>query len=300
MNEGDAHIYSLGRPVERLQEPYRREDTTFASTRLDDTTVKDAELRHCSLVNLSFLRTRIQNGRFQNCTFIGCYFRRAEFASTTFIGCRFVDCHFGSVQIRSSEFQYSTFRGCQIAFSELQHNLPSEPNLREELARNLSLESRRLGMAAEARRYRLAEIAAREENLYAAMAGNSDWYKKHFDTFSRLAAAVQWSLSRLNGFLWGYGERSRILVRNVVVLTAVVFPLLFCLLRDGLRRTTGGDVRALDPLFFSIDNMLPVDFGSGVEAVSLAARFLASTESVFGLLAVALLASHIIRWSLYR
>lgn len=300
MNEGDAHIYSLGRPVERLQEPYRREDTTFASTRLDNTTVKDAELRHCSLVNLSFLRTRIQNGRFQNCTFIGCYFRRAEFASTTFIGCRFVDCHFGSVQIRSSEFQYSTFRGCQIAFSELQHNLPSEPNLREELARNLSLESRRLGMAAEARRYRLAEIAAREENLYAAMAGNSDWYKKHFDTFSRLAAGVQWSLSRLNGLLWGYGERSRILVRNVVVLTAVVFPLLFCLLRDGLRRTTGGDVRGLDPLFFSIDNMLPVDFGSGVEAVSLAARFLASTESVFGLLAVALLASHIIRWSLYR
>lgn len=51
----------------------------------------------------------------------------------------------------------------------MRYSLPQEPNIREELARNLALESSHLGLGSEARAYRLEEIRAREEHLLGAI-----------------------------------------------------------------------------------------------------------------------------------
>ena len=170
MSESESFAYVLGRKVETLTAPFWGRGVAFGSMGLDGQTMQDSDYKHCTFANISFLKTIIQKGAFEDCVFIGCYFRRAEIRDSSFVGCRFIDCHFGHVAIKSSQFKYSSFRGCQIAFAELEHNLPPEPNLREELARNLSLESSRLGRSADARQYRITEIQAREADLRAAVA----------------------------------------------------------------------------------------------------------------------------------
>ena len=182
----------------------------------------------------------------------------------------------------------------------MEYNLPSEPNLREELARNLSLESSRLGLSREARRYRIAEINAHEEHLWAATWGKSQWYKDHFDTIARIMAFSERVGSLLNRWLWGYGERAFVLVRNLLILVIIVFPALFYFFKDQLTHVSGRQIELLDIFLFSLENLVPADVSSGVNASSLMTRLLAGLESLFGVVAVALFAAYIFRWSLHR
>lgn len=198
--------YQLGRPLSELTDPFQDQDKAFAAQRLDGRRVEGASFQHCTFANLSFKEATLQAGTFLNCVFIGCYFRRAQLINCRFTGCHFFDCNFAHVAVNGCDFRFSVFRGCQISFSEMVFSLPSEPNLREELARNLALESSRLGLSQESRSYRMTEIKAHEEHLKAAFLGSSQWYREHFDTLRRAWAFSQWFLSLLNRWLWGYGE----------------------------------------------------------------------------------------------
>lgn len=55
----------------------------------------------------------------------------------------------------------------------MEHNLPSEPNLREELAAGIAVAAEERGWTSQAKEYRLAAIGAREEHLVAAVGSNS-------------------------------------------------------------------------------------------------------------------------------
>lgn len=88
----------------------------------------------------------------------------------------------------------------------MEHSLPSAPNLKEQLCRNLAIQSADLGLSDETRRYRRLEVEAREEHLWNGITGESEWYIAHF-TGRRFRAGCQWMLSKMNCWLWGYGER---------------------------------------------------------------------------------------------
>ena len=120
--------YCLGRPIGELTEPYEHQDKVFAAVRLDGHRIGDGDFKHCTFSNISFKEVNFQNTEFLNGVFIGCYFRRAEFINARFTGCKFIDCNFSRVIIKSCDFRYSLFQGCQIAYSEIVHSLPSEPN----------------------------------------------------------------------------------------------------------------------------------------------------------------------------
>jgi len=216
------------------------------------------------------------------------------------VGCRFVDCNFNHIALKSCGFRYANFSGCQLPFDELQHCLPPEPNLREDLTRNLSLESGRLGLVAEARRYRMAEIRAREENLRAAVLGQSSWYREHYDMVARSIALGGLILSLLNRWLWGYGQRSWVLALNLAIAGFGIFPVIFYLLRSGLQKPSLKTVTVPDLIYFSFNNLLPTGIHSGIHAVSLGTRIAAGTEAVLGIIAFALFASYIYRWSVHR
>lgn len=297
---GDLSSYQLGRSSDTLAEPFRGEDRVYGGQRLDGRAITDAAFQHCTFANLSFKGVSFRNGCFLNCVFIGCYFRRAELVNTRFIGCRFFDCVFSHAAIRGCDFRFSAFRDCQIPIAEMRYSLPSEPNIREELARNLALESSRLGLASEARAYRMEEIRAREEHLLAAVLGRSQWYRDHYDSVGRLQAFGNWIFSLLNRWLWGYGERARVLVRNLAFVALLVFPASFYLLRSQLRRTDNAELSLLECLFFSLGNIMPAGIASGVVAVGATARLVAGFESMIGVVALALFASYIFRWSLHR
>lgn len=296
----DVTAYSLGRTVSTLAEPYCGQDLTFGGQRLDDQTILDADYKHCTFANHSFLKAKIQNGYFLNCVFIGCYFRRAELQNTRFIGCRFFDCNFSHIALKSCDFGHSVFHGCQLPFDEFVHCFPSEHNLREEITRNLAIESSSLGLAREARRYRMEEIRAHEEHLLAAIKGNSQWYREHYDSRGRAEARIQRVLSLLNRWLWGYGERAWVLVRNLLLVTVIIFPSMFYLLRDELDHVSHRAPGFMEIVYFSFENVIPAGVISNVVAVGAAARVLAGIESILGVIAIALFASYIFRWSLHR
>lgn len=297
---GDLSSYQLGRSSDTLAEPFRGADRVYGGQRLDGRAIEEANFQHCSFANLSFKGVSFRNGSFVNCVFIGCYFRRAELVNTRFIGCRFFDCVFRHAAVKGCDFRFSTFRDCQIPFAEMRYSLPSEPNIREELARNLALESSRLGLSSESRAYRMEEIRAREEHLVAAVLGRSQWYRDHYDLLGRVQAFGNWCFSLLNRWLWGYGERARVLVRNLALVALLVFPVFFYFLRSQLSRSDDGDLSLLDLLFFSLGNIMPAGITSGVVAVGATARLLAGFESLIGIVALALFASYIFRWSLHR
>ena len=300
MTEADSAAYFIGRPVADLQDPYRAEDSAFGSARLDDQRIERGEFAHCTFANISFKKACVKDTTFLDCAFIGCYFRRAEITSSRFIGCTFVDCNFSHIAIKSCDFKYSSFRGCQLPFSEILHCMPSEPNLREELARSLYLASSELGLSGDARRYRMEEIRAREDSYWAAVVGESSWYREHFDWFARVRVFFLLVLSLLNRWLWGYGQRAWILVRNLAFLAFVVFPLAFYAMRDGLVKKPQSTITPFDFVYFSLENVFPSGIRTGIEAISLEARITAGAESVIGVVALALFASYVFRWSLHR
>lgn len=300
MSEAETDVYALGRAVGRLSKPFKGTDLAFGSTRLDRMTVRSGDYQHCTFANISFKETIVQSSRFLDCVFIGCYFRRAELVDSSFVGCRFIDCQFAHIAIKSSRFHHSSFRGCQIPIEELRHNLPTEPNLREDLARNLALESSQLGLSRQARLYRMTEIQAREDHLRAAIVGDSQWYREHFDALARFRACAQLILSLLNRWLWGYGQRTSTLFRNLFVVTLLVFPASFYLVRGGLSKSTGDPITPWDLVYFSLENVFPAGIRSGIEAVELIPRVLAGVESVFGVVVLALFAAYIFRWSLHK
>ena len=293
MTEADSAAYFIGRPVADLQAPYHAEDCVFGSVRLDKQHIVAGEFAHCTFANISFKQALVQDTKFLDCVFIGCYFRRAEITSSRFIGCKFVDCNFSHIAIKSCDFKHSSFRRCQLPFSEILHCMPSEPNLREELARNLYLASSELGLSGDARRYRMEEIGAREANYWSAVVGRSRWYREHFDSFARVKVFFLLALSLLNRWLWGYGERAWILVRNLAAVAFVAFPLAFYVMRDGLVKRPQGTITPSDFVSFSLENVVPSGIRTGIEAISLEARITAGAESVIGVVALALFASYV-------
>lgn len=146
----------------------------------------------------------------------------------------------------------------------------------------------------------MAEIRAREAHLGAAITAKSRWYRDHFDTLARVRALFQLLLSLLNRWLWGYGERVATLVRNLILVSVLFFPVCFYFLRDGLRKVGDAPIGLLDLVYFSLENVLPSGIRSGIQAIDLAPRILAAAESIFGVIVLALFAAYIFRWSLHR
>src|SRR5215469_15402338 len=120
---------------------------------------------------------------------------------------KFLSCDFPKATIQRCDFSSAKFSDCYVPFAEMEHSLPSQPNLREALARNLTIETDKLGLPGERRLYRMAELKAREQHLLAAVMARSAWYKAHFDPLARLGAASRLVGSYVNKLLWGYGER---------------------------------------------------------------------------------------------
>jgi hypothetical protein len=295
-----ASAYLLGRENITLEEPFGGEDKIFSASRLDGNVIKGASFCHCTFANISFKEVKIRQVHFEDCVFVACYFRKADLEESSFASCRFFDCDFPKVAIRGCDFRYCKFSKCFLKFSEMKHSLPQEPNLREDLARNLSGEASSLGYPAEARAYRMCAIESREEDLIAAIKAESDWYREHYDLPRRIGAIFSLVGSVLNRNLWGYGEKAAVLVRNFILLGFVVFPFLFYLTRNTLRTVSGGDVKALDFWNFSLQNILPGSIDFGVRAVASSGRALAACESVVGMIIAGLFVTYLFRWILRR
>jgi hypothetical protein len=274
-------------------------DMLFAATRKDGETLDGLEFEHCTFANVSFKEVTLNQCRFTDCAFLNCYFRKCEMVATAFVGCKFVSCDLPKVTIQSCDFKYSHFDQCSIPFAEMEHSLPREPNLREELARGLSISSDALGLDADGRRYRLAAIQAREEHLRAAFLSDSDWYHRHYSGLRKFQAFMQFVASRANGLIWGHGEKWFVLVRNLVVLAFAVFPVALWFARDGLLQSSG-PFSVWDLIWLSVTTIVPVDGVTTAVATTSFSRAILTIEAFVGVVGAGLLVTQLVHRMLRR
>lgn len=301
-----GQAYFVGRTPGKIEPPYSGIDAIYGNQRLDGLKLKKPTYEHCTFANISFLKGSLDGGHFLNCVFISCYFRRTDLRNCDFRSCRFIDCEFPGASFGGCDFRYARFAGCFIPFDEIEHSLPSEPNLREDLSRNLAREAAALGDPRTARTYRLCEVKARESNHWAAVLAKSKWYKDHYDGLARVQVAFQITGSVLNRMLFGYGELLRVVVRNYAIATLVLFPLLFYFLPSALSVSSAGvDASGWQPtpwdaIEFSVNNAVAGALHSPIEAVGWTARLIAAVQIVLTAIWASLVAVYLFRWSLRR
>lgn len=288
--------YLLGRDICRYPcEGDPIEDRLFAAQRLDGSKVIDKRFHHCTFSNVSFKDVELTHCEFLDCAFIGCYFRKSQIRDCRFPGSKFYGCQFPRVSVQSCDFRYASFGGCVIPYSEMEDNLPSELNLRQELTAILAHASEMLGLTKEARNYRLQSIKAQESHLWAAVRSASSWYQNHYQGVRRWTALISFLASKLNGLLWGYGERWVVLLRNLILLTFVFFPLLLLLSRDGLSVQGQFNVSISDIMWLSIRTILPGISAFDVVAISNTTKAILTAEVFSGIVIAGLFVTFLFR-----
>ena len=296
-----AEAYLLGRDICRYPcEGDPIEDRLFATQRLDGSKVIGKRFHHCTFANVSFKDVELTNCKFWDCAFIGCYFRKSQIRDCRFPGSKFLGCQFPRVSVQSCDFRYTSFDGCVIPYSEMEDNLPSEPNLRQELTAILAHASEMLGFTKEARDYRLQSIKAQESHLWAAVRLASSWYQNHYPGVRRWGALISLLASKINGLLWGYGERWSVLLRNLVLLAFVFFPVLLWVFRDGLYIQGQSSVGIGDIMWLSIGTILPGASQSGAVAIANATKAILTTEVFCGIVIAGLFVTFLFRTILRR
>jgi hypothetical protein len=287
--------YIAGKNGAKLQKPFSGMNLLYASNLFEGKEIDRGDYVGCTFANVSFKDSTIKNSRFSHCIFLNCYFRRTVFQNSAFDGCKFVDCDFPKTQILAASFLYTQFKGCFIPFREIHNSLPYEPNIRESIARNLAVQAEALGFREDSHAFHLVEIQAREEHFYAAASGDpSTYYRtKYGDFLSRLAAAIKYGWSRVNGFIWGYGEKWGVLLRNWVMIGLLIFPIVFWYTRTGLTKTV--DLKFSDIIFFSISNMIPIFSISTVQATTIWVKTLSAFEGFVSILMAGLFIAIVLR-----
>jgi Pentapeptide repeats (9 copies) len=271
-------------------------DCLFINQRFDTQTLPEGLYVHCTFANMSFLRTRLERVRFSACVFEACYFRETTFDACVFSGTRFIDCEFVKPNLLSCDFRYARFSGCFPPSDEIESSLPPEHNMRAALTSNLATEADTAGDGNEARKYALRAIEARERHLLAAVVPKTDYYRSHFPTsLDRLAALWRYLLSRLNGVLWGYGERGWPLLRSLVVITFIAFPVLFLLSRNSIENGQGQHPGFGSCVWLSMGSIVSNSGVTGLTATGFARAFVL-TEAGIGLLLLGLFVTYVFQY----
>lgn len=212
-------------------ETRRITDKLFVNLREDGRRYNDLLVNHCTFANMGFKNAKIIQCDLSHCVFIDCYFKRTYFQNTNFTGCKFINCKFDHITVIACDFRYTTFKDCIMDFIVMRQNLPPMPsmsNIRWELCRNLANESLRLGRANQFRSYFFEEKRACESHYWQMLVQKEEFYKNHYDTVDRLIGLTSFLGSKINKYLWGYGEKisSLLLVISSVI---IIFSLIYFL-----------------------------------------------------------------------
>lgn len=294
----DVHVmFGLSRPIIPFVTTNSHLDTLFSGERFEEDLISKVTNEHCTFESMGFLKTKFDNVRFFNCIFINFYFRRAEFKSSQFTSCLFISCNFTSTKIQSCDFKFSRFRDCAPQADEMSPNLPNEPGLCFEVSNNLSIEMEKLGHWEDARAYRIRSLKAKEGELKSIVINKNSYYEAHYNILDRLSSLVKLILSKANYQIWGYGERSWILLRNILLLI-FLFPILGHISPNlFLPKNSGEDsVSFLEMFLISTQTVLPI--GKFVELTLVESSYytlIINTPSFLGLVFSALVASLIFR-----
>jgi hypothetical protein len=284
--ERRKHQGALGSP------DHPTEDTLFINERFDSHALggrgEALKYLHCTFANISFKDASVTDATFEDCVFLSCYFRRVRLTRCQFPASRFVDCEFAKPQIFDCSFAYTRFTNSPLDYDYVSAAIGGEHNIRRDIAANLAQEAESVGRTRDARQFRLAAIAAHEAYLRAGYRHESDYYAQKFQGLDQFGAWLAFWKSRANGLIWGYGERGWPLLRNIIVLAGIVFPILFLLNRSGFQTSQGRKPSVIDCWYLSLANVVNNTSASGLSLSGGWVRALSIVETAVGLIALGL------------
>ena len=168
--------------------------------------------------NIGFKRSNISQCDFSFCVFINCYFKRAQLHQVKFQSCEFINCNFEGATFVGCDFQYAEFDGCFIPFAAMEDNLPHEKeNLNGALCRALSIQCLKLGAVEDYKQYLFEERKAGEIHAIRKLFHKSNSYYSKYSFFDGVEGLLYYLRSKGSKFLWGYGEKMGVLVRNIIL-----------------------------------------------------------------------------------
>ena len=219
----------------------RYENKAFYDEIVDGATFEGLTFIRCSFLELGARSVTFRNCTFQACVFSFCYFKSLFFDTNSFIGSDFERCKFHSAKFHASVLDYTRFIECSLTPEQIQDNLPNNPSASYRLLRNLYEESSKIGAWTDLKQLYLMSVYEEERHWWRILTGYNEYYRKTFSIFDRFSSLFKFTFSRLSGFIWGHGQKSEILVRNLI-LFLVVFPaIVFVTLRREPRQA-GEDI----------------------------------------------------------
>lgn len=251
--------------------------------------VQRFEIHHSIFEDMGFRETKMANCDFSHNTFVNCYFKNTEFWNVDFTGSKFINCNFDGVKIQHCDFIYCVFTGCFIEYETMLNNLPNEYNLREKLCRNLSLESLNAGYDKDYKKYFYEMKKAGEINNFETFRLNPKHYYKQKTFSEKVIAFLQFCFSKINKFIWGYGENISKLFFMLIIIIVLFAALFYSDLTSLEYNSVATEISILNALFISVMNLCTTS--AGFYAGNTFTEILFMIENVIGVVFLGLFVS---------
>ncbi len=265
-------------------------DVLIANERPAKYKLHGCSIKNSVFIGLSFKEAELTDCDFSHSIFIDCYFRGAEFRGCNFTGCKFVECNFRSASFVNCSFIYSTWKETHVRREAMLANLPSWPNVAQELLIALRLNAISIGEYGDARFYLYESEVLSRSQLWNIVTCYSAYYEKKYKFLDRVKAFFQYSLSFFEKYFWGYGEQPLRLVFSggAVVL---IFAVFYCFMLKTLSAASFFTALEISLRLFTTNTPQNLDSAQ----ISTAASWLMSIESLFGLIFIGFLAASLHR-----
>lgn len=253
--------FDISDPIDKSKTRINKiENIILANERIDKKWYSDHYyINNSTFAKIGFKESKFNNDDLRFNTFIDCYFKGAEFLNVDFNTCIFINCTFDESNFMNCNFSYCDFRDCYIQYEKIKECLPQFPNTRWSICKNLSLECLKAGNDVDYRKFFFDEKNASEKYYwYKFWHENNGYYNKYNGT-EQIVGLYQFIASKLNKWIWGYGEKLSRLLFNII-LTIVLFGF-------GYYFLCGFDGNLIHALYISFCNFLTIS-PDGLSSIS--------------------------------
>lgn len=218
--------YFVGREHKRLADLVAQgskdivEFAYFVDEKIDDQPgLGHLIINNSTFSNIGFKKAKAHQCDFSFCVFINCYFKWAELQQVKFQSCEFIGCNFEHASFIGCDFQYAEFSGCFIPYAAIKANLPHErENINRSLCRTLSIQCLQLGAVEDYKQFLFEERNAGEIHAIRKLFHSCKSYYNKYSLLDGLEGLIYFTRSKISKYLWGYGERMAVLLRNIVLI----------------------------------------------------------------------------------
>lgn len=198
--------------------PFEKGGIVYFKTRIfDRCSIIEAEtsnFQHAVLTHASGKGATFSEFDFRYAELEDCYFHGATFEKCDFTGAKIRRCNFRNATFSDCKFNYLTIEETPIDYRQITTQLPSWPNVAQEILQALRRNAVTLGEMKAVRKITLLEVEQEREHVRRALRREEAYYVKKYSTNTdKLRLWIRRIVLWLSSMLWGHGEKiSRLLI----------------------------------------------------------------------------------------